>query len=220
MLLILLLLMLIMKNHGFNLNFLNKLTFIFIFISIAPLALFTSMFALSTISKEESQTPDQEVKNVYIDAPRGVQIYASLPAESPSVSTEISIGDARVVIVENFLRSNNSPMTPYAEYIIDISDKYELDYRLIPAIAMKESGLGRLMPHDDCNNAWGYGIHSAGTLCFDSWEEGIEEVSKGLKENYYGIGLVTPEEIMSKWIPHSPGGLWAVHVQQYMDRLN
>ncbi|MBN1169296.1 glucosaminidase domain-containing protein [Candidatus Woesebacteria bacterium] len=207
-----------MKEHNINLNFLNKLVFIIIFITITPVALFTSMFALSTVSNNNNG--DRSSKNVYMDTRRGVQIYASLPDESPSVSSVLGLADARVVIIENFLKENNSPMTPYADFIVKTSDKYGLDYRLIPAIAMKESGLGRLMPHDNCNNAWGYGIHSAGTLCFDSWEEGIEEVSRGLKVNYQDIGLVTPEEIMSKWIPHSPGGLWAVHVEDYMNRLN
>lgn len=198
---------------------LNNLIFVFIFITITPIALFTSMFALFTVSKEP-EVSKSELKGIYSDLPRGAKVYASLPPKSPSVSTEIGIGDARVLIIENYLDSNNSPMTPYADIIVKTSDKYGLDYRLITAIAMKESGLGRLMPYDDCNNAWGYGIHSQGTLCFDTWEEGINEVSRGLKENYYNLGLITPEEIMSKWIPHSPEGLWAVHVQEYMDKLN
>lgn len=200
-------------------RFINNLIFISIFITITPIALFTSMFALFTVS-QKTNSSESEIQGIYSNLPRGAKVYASLPSKSPSVSTEFGIGDARVLIINNYLETNNSPMSPYAEYIVKTSDKYGLDYRLITAIAMKESGLGKLMPNDNCNNAWGYGIHSQGTLCFDTWEEGIEEVSRGLKENYYNLGLITPEEIMSKWIPHSPEGLWAVHVEEYMNKLN
>lgn len=202
-----------------NFRFIKKIIFISIFITITPIALFTSIFALVTVSKNNESDKSTQ-RNIYTNLPRGVQIYASLPSKSPSVYTELDIGDSRVVIINDFLQENESPMTPYADFIVKTSDKYGLDYRLITAIAMKESGLGKLMPHDNCNNAWGYGIHKRGTLCFDTWEEGIETVSKGLRENYLNLGLVTPEEIMSKWIPHSPEGLWAVHVEDYMSRLN
>ena len=109
-------------------------------------------------------------------------------------------------------------MEPYADHIVEMSDKYGLDYRLTTAIAMKESGLGRLQPHENCNNAWGWGIHSAGTLCFDSWEEGIETVSRGIKNKYIDLGYETPELMMQKYTPLSQG-TWAVGVIYYMSQL-
>ena len=108
-------------------------------------------------------------------------------------------------------------MEPYADFIIQTADKYGLDYRLITAIAQKESGLGRAMPKD-CNNAWGWGIHSEGTLCFDTWEEGIEAVSKGLKEYYIDEGYDTVPKIMKKYA-HPSSTTWAEGVENYMSQL-
>jgi len=113
---------------------------------------------------------------------------------------------------------NESPLTPYADYIVAMADKYGIDYRLIVAIAKKESGICKIIPPDG-HNCWGWGIHSAGTLGFDSYETSIETVTKGLKEEYYDKGYVTPDEIMQKYIPHSPEGIWAIDVQHFMDQM-
>jgi len=88
----------------------------------------------------------------------------------------------------------------------------------LAAIGMKESGLGKAMPYDDCHNAWGYGIHSEGILCFDSWPEGIEAVSSGLKHNYLDKGYVSVEEIMTKYA-HPDSTTWADGVNHYLGQI-
>jgi hypothetical protein len=109
-------------------------------------------------------------------------------------------------------------LAPYYQLLVDTADKYGLDYRLLTSIAMKESGLCKIIP-EGSHNCWGWGIHKAGTLGFDSYPEAIDTVSKGLREKYADIGLVTPDQIMTKYIPHSPGGAWAVDVNVYMNNL-
>jgi hypothetical protein len=52
-------------------------------------------------------------------------------------------------------------------------------------------------------------------LGFDSFEEGIEIVSKGLKEYYIDLGYVTVEEIMKKYA-HPDSTTWAEGVSYYM----
>jgi hypothetical protein len=98
-----------------------------------------------------------------------------------------------------------------------MADKYTVDWRLITAIAMKESGLCRVIPQGS-HNCWGWGIHSKGTLGFDTYEEGIEIVTRGLKEKYIDLGLVTPEKIMTKYA-HPDSTTWAEGVTAYMNQL-
>lgn len=148
----------------------------------------------------------------------GVQVYASLPSDFPTVSAQIVEEDARPEIIRSFLTSYKSPLTPHAALIVKTADIYGIDWKLLTAIAMKESGLCKIIP-EESYNCWGWGIHSAGTLKFDSYEEGIDTVSKGIRENYVDIGLVTIEEIMSKWIPHSPNGAWAEGVKLYIAEM-
>lgn len=197
-------------------SFFRKLIFILVFFTLTPIALFSSTISLISITNSESKT----VKNKppIQKQTTGVQVYASLPSDFPTVSAEIVEEDARPEIIKKFLTSYKSPITPHAELIVKTADIYGIDWKLITAIAMKESGLCKIIP-EESYNCWGWGIHSAGTLKFDSYEEGINTVSKGIRENYVDIGLVTIEEIMSKWIPHSPNGAWAEGVKLYIAEM-
>lgn len=184
------------------------------FLILTPIALGTSMFALLTVS-------DSNVDRQVLAAETSLiqpQIYASLPSVLPSVSSEVGIGDARVEIIRQYLDKYNSPMLPYAKYLVDMADAYDTDFRLLTAIGQQESNLCKKIPEDSFN-CWGWGIHSAGTLGFRSFEEGIETVSRGLKTNYIDEGYVTVDEIMDKWVPHSPERAWAKSVTNFMDEM-
>lgn len=196
-------------------SFVKKLILIFVFLTITPLTLFSSVISLVAISAEPRQAR-QEKSLIEFPEP-GVQVYASLPSNFPAVSAQVIEEDARPEIIRNYLKIYDSPLTNYADFIVETSDKYGIDWRLLTAIAQKESGLGRAMP-EDCNNAWGYGIHSEGTLCFTTWEEAIETVSRGLRENYIDQGYVTVEEIMKKYA-NPASTTWAEGVSYYMSRM-
>lgn len=146
-----------------------------------------------------------------------VRIFSSLPGEYPSQTIDLHTADARVPIIKNYLSKFGSPLTPYAQKIVEEADKVGIDFRLLTAIARQESNLCKYSP-EGTYNCWGWGIHKAGTLGFESYEEAIEVVSLGLKQKYISMGLTTPEEIMSKYTPSSNGS-WAYGVSSFMDDL-
>lgn len=127
----------------------------------------------------------------------------------------IKIDDMRPYHVANFLK--NTRLEPYAHYMVQVSDKYEIDYRLIPAIAMKESGGGNKVKGES-HNAWGW---ENGRTYFDSWEQAIETVGKTLKTKYVDKGLTTPEEIMPVYAPPQiyTGGKWARDIRYFFSKL-
>jgi len=184
------------------------------FFTIAPLALGISLFSLlslNDISKQQALAPELSA----LESPKsGIRVYASLPNSFPMVSEEVGSSDARAEIIGQYLTNYGSILEPYASLIVDTSDKYSLDFRLITAIAQQESNLCKLMPQKSYN-CWGWGIHSEGSLGFTSFEQGIEEVSKGLKEEYIDRGYQTIDEIMTKYTPLSNGS-WALGVNQFM----
>ncbi len=145
--------------------------------------------------------------------------FAALPAAAFEIKTAFAAEDARPLVINHYLKYYNSPMSGMGDYIVKTADHFHIDPYLIVAIAQQESNLGKITP-PDCYNAWGWGIHSAGTLCFSSWTEGINAVTQGLSEKYLAYGLTTPEKIMSRYNPQSPGGAWAKGVQQFLDDLN
>ncbi|MCH7951491.1 glucosaminidase domain-containing protein [Patescibacteria group bacterium] len=152
-------------------------------------------------------------------APTPFLAYAALPQTAKNIKTAIRTGDARPVIIDLYLSRYNSPMAGSGDLIIEAAEKYGVDPYLFIAIAQQESNLGKKMPSEDCHNAWGYGIHSRGTLCFESWEEGIEAVMKGLSEKFLQKGLTNPQEMMKVYTPLSSGS-WAKGVEQFMEELN
>lgn len=156
-------------------------------------------------------------------APNDSPPQAAVIAEEKTIAeleAQLKTGDARPQLVANFLERYNSPMQPYDEYglfFVALADKYEFDFRLLPAISMQESGLCKSIPEGSFN-CLGLGVHARGTWGFNSYRENFEAAAKILKKNYIDIGLTTPEEIMTKYTPSSNGS-WANSVNQWMAEM-
>lgn len=136
------------------------------------------------------------------------------------VQTIVETEDARAELVSRFLERYNSPLKPYSYYgklFVQLADKNNFDFRLLPAIAMQESNLCKNIP-DSSYNCLGFGIHERGTLTFPSFEANFERAAKELKANYIDEGLTTPEQIMKKYTPGSNGS-WADSVNQWMSEM-
>lgn len=152
----------------------------------------------------------------------GYQFYAALPQVLGSFSVAVAKQDARSEIIRQFLAKHNSPFEPYAELITGLADEKNIDFRMIPAIGMCESNLGKKMPEGSFN-AFGYAIYTGkkeGAI-FDGWEHALTTMATYLREKYYNKGLTTPEEIGPIYAPPSieTGNSWAKCVRSFMDEL-
>lgn len=146
------------------------------------------------------------------------QFTASYKADlSDGYTAEIKPGDARAANLKAFLRKYNSDLYNHTDKIIEVSDKYRFDYRLLPAIAMQESNLCRVIP-DNSYNCWGWGIYGTTVTRFDNYDDAIETVAKGIKKNYIDQGLVTASAIMAKYTPSSKGS-WQYGVNTFLKAL-
>lgn len=147
------------------------------------------------------------------------RIYASLPESGMTVSENIEKVDARAKIIEDFFKGYKAPLFEFSSEFVAVADKYQLDWRLLPAIAMQESNGGKRVIKDS-NNPFGYGIYGGSVLKFSSFEEAIERVGKGLREDYLNKGLKTPNQIMAKYTPPAvPSGSWAKGVTTFIEEL-
>ncbi len=194
-------------------NFKRHLALAVVFFVFTPVVILTSLFSLVSLANSSKGTA------TIINPTRksGVSLYASLPSNLPTISSEIVGFDGRSEILRQYLISFNSPLEPYADILVSVSDKYDLDYRLLTAIAQQESNLCKLIPPGS-HNCWGWGIHSKGTLGFNSFEEAINAVARGIKEDYIEKGYTTIEGIMSKYTPLSDGS-WAFGVNKFMEEM-
>ena len=119
--------------------------------------------------------------------------------------------------IDNFLKGYGSPMAGLGSVYVAAGKKYGVDPRLVAAISGAESSFGKHVP-GGTHNAWGWGPGEP----FDSWQEGIATVTRGLKSGYIDQGRVTPAQIVPKYAPGSDGNdetHWSGLVSQFMKEL-
>ena len=190
----------------------RKVILLVTFSFIAPfLFLFTLIFLLTTIPRDTDRLVYANDKKV------NAFTYAALPSSSSNFSGNIILKEGRIETVRQFLSKYNSPLEPHAEFIVQTADNYEMDFRLIPAIAMQESNLCKKIPIDS-HNCWGFGIYGGKVTRFENYPQAIETVTKTLATKYRDRGLITPEQIMSMYTPSSNGS-WARSVKHFMEKM-
>ncbi|TSC86007.1 MAG: Uncharacterized protein G01um10147_1011 [Microgenomates group bacterium Gr01-1014_7] len=157
---------------------------------------------------------------VVLPVSQSFKLYAAIPTSKVQVSENFTLADARPKLIENLFEKHKSPLADLGALFVTVADKYGLDYKLLPSIAMQESKGGQKVV-DNSHNPFGYGIYGDLVLKFSSWEEAIERVGRGLKMDYLDQGLKTPQQIMPKYTPPSlaKGGTWAKGVSYFMEEL-
>ena len=90
---------------------------------------------------------------------------------------------------------------------------YGIDHRIPLAIAKLETGHFTSAAYLQGNNVGGMSVNEV-PMSFDSLPEGVDAYVKNLTDNYFAIGLDTPEEIGRKYCPVNPQ--WAETVRGLM----
>ena len=173
-----------------------------------PLLLIFSLMLLLNISSEN--------KGVLSESTQGIA-YAALPPAENTIQNIIEEEDSKVEIVRQFFERYSSPLESYAPDIVAAANRYDLDFRLLPAIALQESILCERAPIDSYN-CWGWGIYGGKVTRFGNYPEAIETITKTLSTKYRDKGLVTPFEIAKLYNPSNTNN-WAENVTKVMNNL-
>lgn len=179
-----------------------------LFLLWLPITLVVLIIALFSLSALNSDSLAQS---------ENYEFYAAIPSVLGSFTSTVQAADSRPELIKRYLDKYKSPLLPYSDLIVQLSDKYSIDFRLIVSIAQCESNICKVIP-EGSYNCWGF---ENGATHFNSWEHALERVAKTMREGYYDYGLITPEQIMPKYAPPSvaKGGPWAKCVRQFMDEL-
>lgn len=117
-------------------------------------------------------------------ATRGLVVFAGLLSvpntpNMPLAAMQVpqTEEDPRTVQLKRFLEEYDSPMTDLAADFIEAADRHELDWRLLPSIAIMESSGGRYYVN---NNVFGW--DNCRTR-FRSVREGIHVVARELAKS-------------------------------------
>ena len=191
----------------------KRLALLASFFLVTPAFIFLLVFYQTSLNKPKNV--DQVVVLGVSDVEASFEDAINLPEETIVYIYE---RDDRIELLKDFFAKYNSPLVAHAADIVAAADKYDLDYRLLPAIAMQESTLCLKAPKG-LNNCWGFGIYGAKKTAFDNYETAIEIVSKTLSEKYHAKGLIEPADIMTKYTP-SNDGEWADNVSFVMNSIS
>ncbi len=129
--------------------------------------------------------------------------------DSPLITTQADkIRKERAEKIDAYFESKGAPLSGYGEKFVEEAEKNGLDYRLLPAIAMRESTGGKQACKKAANSVFGYGSCK---MSFKSIDDSIRIVSESLGGNnpntdqhYAGK---TTEQILRKYnsvIPKYP----------------
>lgn len=143
-----------------------------------------------------------------------VQAVSETELEKQTNQIEAKQLDKRAEILAAYLAKHDSPLQYHAQDFIDAAKKYNLDWKLVPAIAGVESTFGKQIPGGF--NGWGWGVYGTQAIYFNSWTEAISTISKGLRENYIDKGYTEPYS-MNKIYAASP--FWGSKVNYFMEEI-
>lgn len=183
----------------------------------ATLTLFINLWLLTNIEKiklfsDLTLSNPHRIPNLITYA-----LFSSHPPNPRILGENIVALEGRALLLEEYLAWQKSPMAAEAKTFIKVADKYNLDWRLLPAIAGKESNFGKKVPLGSFN-PFGWAIYGNTTKKFNSWGEGIERVGRGLREDYFNKGYDTLEKIESIYAPPSPpkGHPWLIGIEYFL----
>ena len=102
-------------------------------------------------------------------------VLSAIPAADAPGMTQVP--DERAARLGVFFQRYHCPAPHHIRDYLRAADGYGLDYRLLPAISVRETGCGITAKE---NNRWGY---HPGRQTFTSIEVGIDYVARQLAEN-------------------------------------
>ena len=149
---------------------------------------------------------------LWLASPASADFYVA-GSSAELKTTPASSNDPRVETLRKYLLGHKSPLADYAQDFVAASDKYGLDWRLVPAISGVESTFGKRIPKGSYN-AYGW---ANGNYKFKSWEDSIEIVSKTLRTKYIDKGAPSINKIARRYAP--PSSTWARNVKFFMYKI-
>ena len=127
----------------------------------------------------------------------------------PKISDNIRFAKKKLVM-SRVLNRYDSPLLRSVDSFLSTCVLYELDCYLLPSIAGLESTFGKQVLYGS-NNPFGWGN---GLIMFQNWDQAIDTVGKGLKENYINKGAESVEQIGSIY---ATSKTWSSRITYFMN---
>lgn len=176
-----------MEQLQHKLFILIKSTIVFVVLAIF-------IFALTSSQSSTHRTTEAADYRIELSDTTEEVLTDFVALKTATPSEPIKPRDIRAIQLENYLRRQGSYLARYTDLIVQQSDYYGVNPRLIVAIAGAESGYCRVNFRP--NNCWGYGRYS-----WSSPEAAIRGYMSLMNKGYFSRGARTIEAIASPYNP-------------------
>jgi hypothetical protein len=119
----------------------------------------------------------------------GIGLLLSFRVISAADTLPMHSHDSRAPRLEKFLRSYNCPAPLLTSEYLAAADEYDIDYRLLPALSVRESTCGL---HARLNNRWGWNSAQTG---FATLAHGIRFIAHELAFGRYYRGKTLDQKL-------------------------
>lgn len=126
---------------------------------------------LMNLSKETADIKTEK-SNIAEKSPINIPLLEN----SQAFEAEISLKE-RAEKIDAYFNKRGLPLAGQGRKMVEIADKYGLDWRIMPAIAMRESTGGKFACKSVSNSPFGFGSCK---INFKTLDESIETVAKNL----------------------------------------
>ncbi len=132
-------------------------------------------------------------------------VVASFPRTKPPMV----LADPRIGKLEAFFDGYNCPSPRHVADYLRVADAYQIDYRLLPAVSVRESTCGQ---YQTMNNRWGW---ASGRNGFASVRVGIEYVGRQLAQARQFKG----KSLQQKLWTYNPRAAYPGEVEKLMRKI-
>lgn len=156
------------------------------------------------------------LEDVYAANKETIKILESSIKELEEANKEkkLELEKQSVKVVEKKITKETPSVELTIEEKIEAScKKYGVPFDIVLAIARLETGWFKSDAYIYRNNPGGMSINEI-PLSYATIDEGVDAMVSNLADNYFDIGLTTPEAIGSKYCPVNPE--WSVIVRELM----
>lgn len=141
-------------------------------------------------------------------------------AFSQALEQKEQISNLKAEAIDTYFSKYHMPLAGTGEEMVEAAEKYDIDWRLLPAIAVRESTGGKYACKSVPHSFFGWG---SCTIGFKSDAEAIEVLAKNLSGNNKNTAVhysgKTTKQILEKYNPPSIVPNYASQVMRIMDSI-
>jgi hypothetical protein len=140
----------------------------------------------------------------------GLTLCATTTADVPAERMRPILSDPRIARLENFFKIYHCPTPHHTSEYLSAADDYGLDYRLLPAVSIRETQCG--VAEKPQNNLWGY---HPGRQSFPSVKVGLDFLAHRLTQN----PLYKGKTLQGKLFTYNPRPAYPKEVERIMRQI-